>query len=254
MLGTLKRAGEVLDLFTVEEPEWGVTAAAQRLGVGKSLAHDVLASLTAIGLLQRVGHGRYRLGWRTLSLATALLRTSELKALGRPVVSGLAQREGVTVSLVAWDRGRIICIDRRQDLRHSGAWGPPAGTSIPLDGSAAAKVLLASRSTVEIRSLWEAALVRTKHPAYTDLAVDLQRIRQHGWARDEADERLPSRSVAAPVRDAEGDVAAALSLGLAVPLSRANADDHARAVVAAASRISASLRARSASGAEASQL
>jgi len=73
----------VLDLFTAEEPEWGATAAAERLGVAKSLAHDVLVSLTAIGLLQRVRHGRYRLGWRTLSLATVLLRTSEMKALAR---------------------------------------------------------------------------------------------------------------------------------------------------------------------------
>jgi hypothetical protein len=41
MLGTLKRAGDVLDLFTTEEPEWGVTAVARRLEVGKSLAYDV---------------------------------------------------------------------------------------------------------------------------------------------------------------------------------------------------------------------
>ncbi len=54
MLGTLARAGAVLDLFTTDEPEWGVTATAQRLGIGKSLAHDVLASLAGIGLLQRV--------------------------------------------------------------------------------------------------------------------------------------------------------------------------------------------------------
>ena len=58
MLGTLKRAGTVLDLFTTDEPEWGVTATAHRLGIGKSLAHDILSSLAAIGLLQRVGHGR----------------------------------------------------------------------------------------------------------------------------------------------------------------------------------------------------
>jgi DNA-binding IclR family transcriptional regulator len=105
MLGTLKRAGAVLDLFTPEEPEWGVTAMALRLGIGKSLAHDVLASLTAIGLLQRVGHGRYRLGWRTVALASVLLRTSELKAQARPVVRDLAERQRATVSLVAWDRG-----------------------------------------------------------------------------------------------------------------------------------------------------
>ena len=107
MLGTLARAGAVLDLFTTEEPEWGVTATAHRLRIGKSLAHDVLASLAAIGLLQRVGHGRYRLGWRTVTLASVLLRTSELKTHARPVVRDLAERQGLTVSLAAWDCWRI---------------------------------------------------------------------------------------------------------------------------------------------------
>ncbi|MBV8218508.1 MAG: hypothetical protein JO325_08580 [Solirubrobacterales bacterium] len=82
-----------------------MTATAHRLRIGKSLAHDVLASLAAIGLLQRVGHGRYRLGWRTVTLASVLLRTSELKTHARPVVRDLAERQGLTVSLAAWDVG-----------------------------------------------------------------------------------------------------------------------------------------------------
>jgi IclR family KDG regulon transcriptional repressor len=244
MLGTLKRAGQVLDLFTAEEPEWGVTAAARRLGVGKSLAYDVLASLTEIGLLQRVGHGRYRLGWRTLSLATVLLRTSELKALARPVVCDLAERGGVAVSLLAWDRARIICIDRRHNLRHAPACGPLAGTSLPLDGSAGAKVLLASRSSDEVKSLWGSGFVRTRHATFDELEVDLERVRLHGWARDDADQTLGSRAVAAPVRGPEGVVAAAISIDGSDRFSSTRSDLHARTVVAAASRISAAMRHR----------
>lgn len=239
MLGTLKRAGDVLDLFTTEEPEWGVTAAAQRLGVGKSLAYDVLASLTAIGLLQRVGHGRYRLGWRTLSLATVLVRTSELKTLARPVMCDLAQRQGFTVSLLAWDRSRVICIDRRHGGQPS-AREPLPGSAVALDGSAAAKVLLASRSSLEIKELWENDLLRTRHTSLVALKGDLERIRLHGWAADDATETVRSGAVAAPIRDADGDAAAALSLDLGSG-SPAGADLQARVVVAAAARISTAL-------------
>ena len=175
MLGTLARAGAVLDLFTTDEPEWGVTATAQRLGIGKSLAHDVLASLAGIGLLQRVGHGRYRLGWRTVTLASVLLRTSELKAHARPVVRDLAERQGLTVSLAAWDCGRIIYIDRRYSARHPSACGPAAGTAVPLDGSAASKVLLASRPSAEIKMLWGDGLVHTRHASVDELELDLER-------------------------------------------------------------------------------
>jgi IclR family KDG regulon transcriptional repressor len=101
MLGTLIRAGEVLDLFTVEEPEWGATAAAQRLGIGKSPAHEALATLAEIGLLRRVGHGRYRLGWRNVSLAAMLLRSNGLSAHARPVVRELAESQDLAVNLFA---------------------------------------------------------------------------------------------------------------------------------------------------------
>jgi DNA-binding IclR family transcriptional regulator len=242
MLGTLARAGAVLDMFTTDEPEWGVTATAQRLGIGKSLAHDVLASLAGIGLLQRVGHGRYRLGWRTVTLASVLLRTSELKAHARPVVRDLAERQGLTVSLAAWDCGRIIYIDRRYSHRHASGCGPVAGTAAPLDGSAAAQVLLAHRPSGEIKTLWCDGLVHTRHASVDDLEVDLEVVRRHGWAHNDADETQNSSAVAAPVRDAEANVAGAISLDLLDPFSTANVDLHARAVVAAASRISTAFR------------
>jgi IclR family transcriptional regulator, KDG regulon repressor len=239
MLGTLRRAGAVLDLFTTDEPEWGVTATAQRLGIGKSLAHDILSSLAAIGLLQRVGHGRYRLGWRTISLASALLRTSELKAQARPVVRELAERQRLPVSLAAWDCDRIIYLDCR---RYGGDCAPVAGTAAPLDGSAVAKVLLAGRPVREVELLWTDGLVRSGHTSLDELEAELERVRVLGWARDDAERSLRSCAVAAPVRDAEGAVAAAISLDLADRVSRINADAHTRAVVAAASRISAAIR------------
>jgi DNA-binding IclR family transcriptional regulator len=241
MLGTLKRAGAVLDLFTTEESEWGVTAVAQRLGIGKSLAHDVLASLAAIGLLQRVSHGRYQLGWRTVTLAAVLLRTSELKAQARPVVRDLAERQGLAVSLAAWDRGRIIYIDRRDTCRRACA-RPLAGTATPLDDSAASKVLLASRPSEEVKTLWCDGLVHTRHASVVELELDLERIRLHGWAHNDAGEAGGGCTVAAPVRGAAGEVAAAISLDLVDTFASANVDLHARAVVAAASRISAAIR------------
>ncbi len=240
MLGTLKRAGDVLDLFTTDEPEWGVTATAQRLGIGKSLAHDVLSSLTAIGLLQRVTSGRYRLGWRTISLASVLLRTSELKAHARPVVRDLADRQGLPVSLAAWDRGRIIYIDRRACGLPAPPPGPAPGTAAPLDGSAIAKVLLASRSSEEIGTLWSGGLVHTRHASVGELELDLAHVRLHGWAQNDRD--TTGSAVAAPVKDAQGTVAAAIGLDLRGTGPTVSIDLHARAVLGAASRISAAMR------------
>src|SRR4029079_10352180 len=60
MLEKLTRRGRVLGLFTPERHEWGVTAVAVELGIAKSQAHELLASLCEIGLLHRE-RGRYPL-------------------------------------------------------------------------------------------------------------------------------------------------------------------------------------------------
>ena len=77
MLSTLGRAARLLDLFTLDAPEWGATAVAAELQIAKSQAHELLVSLAGGGLLQRVGAGRYRLGWRIVALNSVLVETSE---------------------------------------------------------------------------------------------------------------------------------------------------------------------------------
>jgi DNA-binding IclR family transcriptional regulator len=238
MLGTLIRAGDVLDLFTLEEPEWGVTATAQRLGIGKSLAHESLATLTEIGLLQRVGHGRYRLGWRNMSLAAVLLRTNALSAHSRPVVRDLVQSRGMSVSLVAWDRGRVILINRQGGCA---ARAPAAGAVLPVDDSAAARVLMASRPDAELALLWSAGGLQTRHLTLEALAADLAEVRRSGWAQDQTP-AADAVSVAAPVRGVDGDVTAALSLAPGFATASHDVCNHAKLAVAAAARISEAIR------------
>ena len=112
MLRTLSRATTVLDLFTVDAPEWGATAVSHELQIAKSQAHELLVSLAVGGLLQRVGAGRYRLGWRIVALNSVLVETSDLLRLVAPEMRALVGRYGETVHLAVWD-GRPVCIDAR---------------------------------------------------------------------------------------------------------------------------------------------
>ena len=61
-----------LKAFTPTEREWGVTDLARRLGIAKSTAHRLLATLTDEGLLEQdPATGRYRLGLVVFDLAAA---------------------------------------------------------------------------------------------------------------------------------------------------------------------------------------
>ena len=52
-LGSVANAARVMKAFTPTEREWGVTDLARRLGIAKSTAHRLLATLTDEGLLEQ---------------------------------------------------------------------------------------------------------------------------------------------------------------------------------------------------------
>ena len=62
MPASVHKAALVLDLFSVERPDWGPTEVADELGIAKSTAHALLGELTSVGLTERLPCGRYRLG------------------------------------------------------------------------------------------------------------------------------------------------------------------------------------------------
>ena len=66
MPASVRKAALVLDLFSVERPDWGPTEVADELRIAKSTAHALLAELASVGLIERLPCGRYRLGWRTV--------------------------------------------------------------------------------------------------------------------------------------------------------------------------------------------
>src|ERR1700751_4845932 len=117
MLGTVLNAGRVLDLFTSETPERGVTEVAEALGIPKSRAHALMSSLAHVGLLRRTAEGRYRLGWRVLALGRILTETTEFRAEARRAMEELSGRFGETVHLATLDDGVVVYVDKIEGTR-----------------------------------------------------------------------------------------------------------------------------------------
>jgi IclR family transcriptional regulator, KDG regulon repressor len=225
MLSTLGRAARVLDLFTVDAPEWGATAVAHELQIAKSQAHELLVSLAVGGLLQRVGMGRYRLGWRIVALNAVLVETSDLLRLVAPEMRALVGRYGETVHVAVWD-GRPVCIDARSGRLSTSV--PPFRVGADVPGSTAlGKVLLAGRPRAEI----------TNFLVGEDAEVDLGQVAAQGFAYEEQEYRAGSCSVAAPIVNQDAGVFA--SIGMSVPVDRWERGrvGYRRAVVAVASHL-----------------
>jgi DNA-binding IclR family transcriptional regulator len=240
MLQTLNRAGRVLDLFTQERHEWGVTAVAQELGVAKSQAHELLASLAEIGLLHRE-RGRYRLGWRVVALHSLLWSTSDVGQAATRTMRTLAARCGETVQLAVWSGTSAVCVAGAEGRRERAVTVVPAGMGLPVHCTGPGKVLLASRPSAEIAALLAADRLErmTERTIATSdrLRAELAGVRRRGFAYDHEEHARGTCSVAAPIVQANGEVLAALSMSVPAQRWEACRDAYTRLTVASACHI-----------------
>src|SRR4029450_4726640 len=96
-LGSVANAARVMKAFTPTDREWGVTDLARRLGIAKSPAHRLLATLTDEGLLEQdPTTGRYRLGLLVFDPAAAAQSVDLHEAVLSPMPE-LRNRSGETV-------------------------------------------------------------------------------------------------------------------------------------------------------------
>jgi DNA-binding IclR family transcriptional regulator len=99
-----------------------------------------------------------------------------------------------------------------QEIRIANTW---VGKRLALNRSSLGKVLLAWLPEPQIDELiafidWERKTPTTIASA-ADLKAHLQVVRRQGWASDDEEDVSNIRCVAVPVRDADGNVAAAIS-------------------------------------------
>ena len=202
MVSGVRHAGAILDLFAPHAPEWGAAGAARELGISRTHAHRLLWSLANLGLLERQPNRRYRLGMRSLALASVVLETSPLIAHALPLMRSLNDQLDLDAALALWDRGGVL-------------WLQPGGDPLlvhrePGACVAARTVLLAGRSDAEI----EAASDLGGEPASSpdELRGRLEHVRAGGMIGDFRAGNGGACYLAAPIVDAAGAVLAALSV------------------------------------------
>jgi IclR family transcriptional regulator, KDG regulon repressor len=210
MLLTVENVGRILDLYDAGAPEWGPTDVGAQLGVGKSKAQALMASMAEIGLLRRVERGRYRIGWRGLSLGELVARSTPFRPLAHRMAERVARATGETVHVGALDAGRVVYVDRVLGVK--GVMPPSSAAHC----SGVGKVLLAHLDPGEI----DAVLDRHGLPGFTAhtitdrdaLYAELHRVRRDGVAYDREEVQEGLSCVAAPIRDPHGAVVAAMSI------------------------------------------
>jgi IclR family KDG regulon transcriptional repressor len=221
-LNSVRNALRLLCAFTPAEPELGVSELARRLGVGKSTVHRLLGTLKDEGFIeQNATTGRYALGLRLLDLGAQAAARLDLHESSAPYMDDLRNRTGETVHIAVLDGLEVVYVERRESprtLRLFGQIGRRNGAHCTSTG----KVLLAYLKPDELERRLEGHTLdpRTRYTItdHAALREELAKVRGRGYAMNLNESEIGMASIAAPIRDASGDVVAAISV--AGPVAR----------------------------------
>lgn len=212
---SVDRAASLLLALGDTHGEAGVTELARRLGLHKSTASRLLATLEKRGLVEQDEEtGKYRLGIVVIRLAEHAERTLDLRAIAMPELDRLARATHETTGLGVLDGDRMVTV-AQADGPNLVAVGDWTGRGVPPHSVAAGKVLLASLPEREVVRLVRRGLERFTDRTIADLEPlleELARVRRRGYAIAFGEYDPALNAVAAPVHDARGAVIAAVDV------------------------------------------
>jgi DNA-binding IclR family transcriptional regulator len=208
---TVDRALQLLQAFESSEQELGVTELAAALGVHKSTASRLAATLAARGFLERPpGSESFRLGPELGRLGLLALAGRDLVELAGPTLARLAADTGETANLAVLEGDEAVNV-AQADGRHIVGVGSWTGRRTALHCTANGKVLLAFGPIPTLPRRLEAFTPRTI-TAPGRLERELAAVRKLGYATNVGELEEGLHAVAAPVLDAGGTCRAAVSI------------------------------------------
>lgn len=220
-----------------------VAEVASELGIARSSAHRMLTTLQSQGLLRQEPESRgYAAGPQLVQIGVAVIGGSDLRAEARPTIERLCRDIGETVHLIVLDGSTIVFLDGAEG-RSAIRAAERTGDRAPAHASAAGKVLLASLSRDQLRELYPGSRIQggTDKAASSRrvLEDELEAVRQQGYALNLGESEQGLHAVAALVRDAAGNVRAAISIsGPSVRLTEEKLSQHVRVLLEATAQLS----------------
>jgi IclR family KDG regulon transcriptional repressor len=217
---------DVLEQFSRDVDELGVTELSKRLKLHKNNVFRLLATLEARGYIeQNRSTENYRLGIRCLNLGRNYINHMGLVRQARPILSDLARkcRENTFVSIVR--RDGVVPLEAAEPEDRVVKMTPPIGEALPLHCTASGKVYLAFEPDEELKStLPEHMPTHTSHTIVerTKLLEQLAAVATDGYAVDCGEYMEDVCSIAVPIRDYTRTVVG--SLAVAGPAYRISAE------------------------------
>jgi IclR family pca regulon transcriptional regulator len=210
---SLERGLAVMLAFADQPTRLTATQIAERTGLSRPAVRRLLITLRKLGYVHSDGR-TFGLTAQVLRLGYAYLSSQSLIKVAEPHLERLVGQTKESCSLATLDGTEVVLISRVLTRRIL-AINLEVGSRLPAYPTSMGRVLLAALSEQQLDDYLARVELRplTRH-TITDpdeLHAELARVRQQGWCIVDQDLEEDVCSAAAPVRDANGRVIAALA-------------------------------------------
>jgi DNA-binding IclR family transcriptional regulator len=213
---TIDRTLDIIELLATAKEGLGVTEIGQNIGLHKSTVYRLLTALSNRGYIEKdPKKSTYKIGLKFIEISGLFLKKLELKTEALPFMRKLAEIIGQPVHLAILEGADVIYIEK-VELVNSIRMYSQIGRRVPANCSAIGKILLAGLNGERLREVFESIKYEKFTPntivSEEELKLEIELVREKGWAVDNEEHEPNIRCIAAPIIDYTGKVIAAISV------------------------------------------
>ena len=215
-MDSINKAFEIFEVFLKSDDELSINDISQLSGLNAGTVHRITSILVERGyVIQPQRRGKYSLSTaKVVEFARMVQHKLKIKPIASPYLRELSQTvdEAVAMAnLLGHVAFNIVIInpDHIVNLR-------PDSATLSLYSTGLGKVFLAYMSDKEFEDYTQSVTLKPRTPntviEVEELEKQLQQIRRDGVAFEDEEHELGIKSISAPVRDWENNVAAVISV------------------------------------------
>lgn len=212
---SVERALYLLEILSEVGRPMTLSDISEKAGLNISTVHRLLHTLISHQFVQQdLNSGRYRLGLRIFEIGSKALYSLDIRQVARPDLQELVDRCNETVNMAIIDQGEVVYIEQVESSNMIKMFAR-VGSRGPAHCTGAGKVLLSYLDEAELAKVLKKELTRFTPKTITDpnkLMEELIIIREQGYSLDVEEMEEGVKCIAAPIRNHEGKVIAAVSI------------------------------------------
>lgn len=213
MIGSVKRACDILSCFTIDEPVLGNLEIAEKLNLSSSTTHHIIKTLCEQGVLMRDGARKYRLGWKIIDWSNGVMFQHDIYNKALPLVKGLTEQFRGTAHIGMYDKGDVIFV-LRISSKEADFVPTFLGDRKPAYSTSTGKVLLAFNRKY-LQETISRGLSKQGPNTITEvneLKRELEVVRKQGYSVSINENDTCTYAVAAPIKSYSGETIASVNL------------------------------------------